>query len=228
MYRPILVSIGSVAALVASSMFAHGQGPARPAVSAPVAVTADVGTQRMTDALAVAVVENIGRQFATGDVTVQLGPVQVVEASERDRQLQGSGRLRIDGDSQWIAFRFAALYDTETTEVGTPRLQLARGPATAKADAALARKLQARVSSALAEEFAGQPVSWAPGATHATAATGRLLRLSGTGVADFGAEGRVDARVDALYDRVTGRWLHVRYELGEPAAGATQDAVAQA
>lgn len=227
MYRPILVSIGSVAALVASSMFAHGQGAVAPAAVSQAATSTEVGTQRMTDALAAAVIDSIGRQFATGDVTVQLGPVQVIEASERDRELRGTGRLRMDGDTRWIAFDFAALYDTETTEVGTPRLQLERGAAMAKADTALSRKLQAQVSSALAEEFVGQPVTWAPGVTTTTQPNGRLLRVSGTGVADFGVEGRVDARVEALYDRVTGRWLHVKYELGEPVALPVQDAVAR-
>ena len=220
MFRPVLVSLGGFAVLAAGSMLAGGHGPLAPASAAAMpaqaVANAESGTERMTDAVAAALVESIGRQFEAADVVVQLDRVRELVASERDRQLRGSGRLRLDGDSQWIGFEFAALYDTETGDVAPPRLQLERSLAAAQADAAMARKLEARVAAALAEEFAGQPVAWTQGVTTSTQPGGRFVRLSGAGVADFGAEGRVDARVEALYDRVAGRWIRVSYELGEP------------
>lgn len=216
MYRPILLTVGTVAALAAGSMLAHGRDAAVPVVgkAAPSARDAQgEGAERMNDALAAAVIGSISREFDTGDVTVQLGRVDVLPTSIRDRELRGTGRLRLDGDPQWIDFSFAALYDTENAEVTYPRLHLADSAQMSAADAALARSLQARVASALGAEFAGQPVAWTQGATTVAGAQGRFVRVRGSGVADFGIEGRVDARVEALYDRAAKRWLRVSYEL---------------
>ncbi len=216
MYRPVLLTFGTVAALAAGSMLAHGRDAAAPLVAGPVASAPEAprdGVERMNDALAAAVIGSISRQFDTGDVTVQLGDVDVLPTSIRDRELRGTGRLRIDGDPQWIDFSFAALYDTQNTEVTYPRLRLQGAAPASAADAALVRSLQAKVASALDAEFAGQPVAWTQGATTVSGPQQRFLRVSGAGVADFGSEGRVDARVEALYDRDTGRWLRVSYDL---------------
>lgn len=216
MYRPFLLTLGTVAALAAGSMLAHGRDAAPQLVATSAAPAPDArqeGAQQMNDALAAAVIGSISRQFDTGDVTVQLGKVDVVPTSVRDRELRGTGRLRIDGDLQWIDFSFAALYDTANTEVTYPRLKLGSVGSASAADTALAKSLQAKVASALGEEFAGQPVAWKQGTTMVAGTQGRFARVSGTGIADFGPEGRVDASVEALYDRTTKRWLRVSYEL---------------
>lgn len=215
MYRPALLTFGTIAALAAGSMLAHGRDAAPPRSATPSAA-AGAGTLRMDDALATAVIGTLSQQFDTSDVTVQLGRVDVSPTSVRDRELRGTGRVRIDGDAQWIDFRFAALYDTQTAEVTHPRLHLDAAPATAKAQAGLSRSLEAKVAAALREEFSGQPVAWSHGSTKVADTQGRYVRVTGTGVADFGAEGRVDARVEGLYDRIANRWLRVNYELGEP------------
>ena len=216
MYRPVFLTLGTVAALAAGSMLAHGRDAVPQLVAKSSAAAPDAGqegAQRMNDALAAAVIGSISRQFDTGDVTVQLANVDVVPTSIRDRELRGTGRLRIDGDPQWIDFSFAALYDTANTEVTYPRLKLGSVGSASAADAALAKSLQAKVASALDAEFAGQPVMWTQGTTMVAGTQGRFARVSGTGIADFGPEGRVDARVEALYDRSTQRWLRVSYEL---------------
>ncbi len=43
------------------------------------------------------------------------------------------------------------------------------------------------------------------------------MRVQARGTADFDAEGLTDARVDALYDRATGEWISLEYELGASA-----------
>lgn len=224
MYRPILLTVATAASLVAGSMIAHGRDGAAPVTARAVQAT-DAGS-RVDDAVAAAVIGSISGQFDTDDVTVQLADVNLVPSSVRDREVQGSGRLRIDGDAQWIPFRFAALYDTEIAEVSHPRLQLG-AVTTGAADARIAQGLQARVASALSAEFAGQPVSWTQRATRVSNGDQRFVRVTGTGLVDFGVEGQVDARVDALYDRHTGRWLRVSYELGEP-SGMSEAGVAVA
>lgn len=220
MYRPILLAVATLGSLAAGSMVAQGRDAPAPvvarAVAAPVETRPHVG-DAMNDALAAAVIGSISRQFDTADVTVQLGNVDVLPTSERDRELRGAGRLRIGGDPQWIDFRFAALYDTQALEVTLPRLQLGAAPvrSAGAADAGLARSLQAHVAQALGEEFSGQPVSWTQATTSVAPGGARFAHVRGSGVADFGVEGRVGASVDALYDRRTGRWLRVDYALGE-------------
>lgn len=204
-------------------MIAHGRDAAAP-VKARAIHTLDASAAArnvVDDAVAAAVIGSISGQFDTDDVTVQLGDVDVMPLSVRDREVQGSGRLRIDGDAQWIPFRFAALYDTEVAEVSQPRLQLGAAGTARAADADLAQSLQARVASAMATEFVGQPVSWTQGGASVSGGDARFVRVSCTGVADFGSEGQVDARVDALYDRRSGRWLRVSYELGQAVESPT-------
>ncbi|MFZ5656413.1 MAG: hypothetical protein ACOY37_05050 [Pseudomonadota bacterium] len=211
MHRPVLLTLATVATLAAGTMIAHGRDSASAVVAqaaAPAAVSA------IDDAVAAAVIGSISGQFDTDDVTVQLADVDAVPLSIRDRELRGSGRLRIDGHAQWIPFRFAALYDTQNAEVSQPRLQLGGAGAATTADASITRGLEAQVAQALTAEFAGQPVAWKQGATRVSTEDSRFVHVVGKGLADFGAEGRVDARVDALYDRRTGRWLRVSYELG--------------
>lgn len=229
MHRPVLLTLGTVVSLAAGSMLAHGRDAVAPSAAnvATAPDTRQAGAEQMNDALAAAVIGSIARQFDTGDVTVQLGKVDVVAMSIRDRELRGTGRLRIDGDPQWIGFRFTALYDTENTEVTYPRLRLDGASSATAADAALARSLQAKVASALDAEFAGQPVTWTQRATTVAGTPGRFVRVSGTGVADFGVDGQVDARVEALYDRTTRRWVRMSYELGpEQGVDAAGQAVA--
>jgi hypothetical protein len=218
MYRPILLTVATAASLVAGSMIAHGRDGVAPVASRALEATdARAGAaSRVDDAVAAALIGSISGQFDTDDVTVQLADVQLMPVSLRDREVQGAGRLRIDGDPRWIPFRFAALYDTVNAEVSQPRLRLGTAAVAGTADARIAEGLQARVARALAAEFAGQPVNWTQGATQVAAGDGRFVRVSGIGTADFGVEGQVDARVEALYDRESGRWLRVSYELGEP------------
>lgn len=168
----------------------------------------------MDAAIAAAVIGSITAQFRAPDVRVQLQGMEVRPASIQDRQVTGFGRLRIDGDSEWIPFKFAALYDTSSTEVSYPQLQLAGGTsAPVVARSSLARQFNAQVTSALASEFTGQQVRWT--LAHATSVgTGRFVRIDGDGSADFGSDGRTRAHVQGMFDTRTGQWTRVHYELG--------------
>lgn len=215
MFRSLILAVGSLTAVATGSMFANADGNApirqMPALSAP-APSADA----LDDGMAAAVIGSVARQFDTDDVTVTLDEVRIAPASVQDREVLGTGRLRIDGDGQWIPFRVAAIYDTASAEVTYPRLTIgAPAAAAAPADAVLARALDRQVSRALHAEFAGQPVSWMPGTATMAAHGQRFVHVQGQGVADFGPEGDVPARVDALYDSRSGRWLRVTYSLGD-------------
>lgn len=227
MYRPVLLTATAIAGLAAGSLIAQGRDtrvPRAPAVSQAQHVHAPA---RIDDALAAAVIRTVSDQFDTNDVTVQLGRMEVTPLSARDRGLHGNGRLRLDGGAQWIPFQFTALFDTELSEVSGTQLRLAgSGPARA-ADAGLARALSERMGRALKAEFPSQPVEWTQQVARVSGEDARFVHISGNGLVDFGAEGQVDAALEALYDRSTGRWLRVSYELG-PSAGDARTGAAVA
>lgn len=217
MFRPAMLAIATVALLGTGSLVAHGRGAEVAMVAKPdaPAVARAEAPAVIDDAVAAALIGSITREFDTANVTVQLADVQVQPLSVRDREVTGTGRVRIGGDPEWIDVRFTALFDTELAEVSQPRLQLgALDASRTTAPAAVSDRLEARMEAALDAEFAGQPVAWQPGRTEVSRAGGRLLRVSGNGVADFGVEGRVDAQVEGLYDTASRRFVNVRYELG--------------
>lgn len=217
MFRPILLTLTTAATLAAGSMIAHGRDSVDAPGASAGATTAHsplVSRERVSDAIATAVISSISRQFDTNDVTVKFDSVDVAPASVQDREVAGAGRLRLAGDPQWIPFRFAALYDTESTEVTHPRLHLGDDDVAGGSNAALGRSLESRVAAELKSEFAGQAVTWTLGETSVAAHGARFVHVVGTGVADFGLEGSVRTAVQGLYDREAGRWLRVNYELG--------------
>lgn len=232
MIRSILLTLGTMSTLAAGSLVTDGRGTAAPAPIAHAVSTGGTGLDRpdvVDDAVAAAVIGSIAAQFDTADVTVKLDDVAVIPASIQDREVRGEGRVRVGADGGWIPFRVTALYDAESTEVTYPRLVLgqAQGEAIA-ADASIVHSLDARVAKALRAEFADQPVAWSLDRATVTGGDARYLQVRGSGVADFGAEGSAQTQVDALYDRRTGQWLRVNYELGVPAEDAPAQAAAVA
>lgn len=215
MVRTFALSLLTVAMLAAGSMVA----PSRDAsAAAPATLQAAVPSIAVDDAVATAIIGSISAEFATDDVTVQLDRVRSEPVSERDRELQGGGRLRIAG-SDWVDFEFSALLDTETAEVTAPRIELASAARSSNASPALRAAFDRSVSAAIAREFAGQPVRWIGEGARVSGA-GRIVHVAGQGTADFGVEGTVPTRVTALYDTVARQWLRVSYELGAEAVPA--------
>ncbi|MGH8085605.1 MAG: hypothetical protein ACREPV_10065 [Lysobacter sp.] len=175
--------------------------------------------QAMDGAVAASVVGAISTQFGEREVAVRLDEVAVQPASVRDRSVNGAGRLRIGDDESWIPFRFDVLYDTRTASVSHPAITLGDGAASHEIalDSSLVRALGQRVDTALDREFAQQPVQLVVGRATTAEAGARYLLVEALGTADFADEGIVPAQVQALYDRQTGEWLRVDYELGTTA-----------
>ena len=180
------------------------------------------GDMAMDGAVAAAVIGAVSGEFGERRVEVKLDSVSVQPASLRDRDVSGHGRILIGENdtsdaSHWIPIQFKALYDTQTASVSRPTLVLGDGAAAAdevSLDSPLAVELGARVDAALAEEFAQQPAQMVVDRITTTAAGTRYLRVEALGTADFASEGTTAAQVNALYDRKTGQWLRVAYELG--------------
>lgn len=178
------------------------------------------GDRAMDEAVAAALIGAVSEQFGDdAPVAVQLDRLAVDPASLRDRNVSGEGRLRIGDDEGWIPFRFRALYDTAGASVSYPYLVLGDGGAAEPlaTDSGLARVLGAHVDRQLAREFTQQPVDLSLDRITAAPAGDHYLAVRAMGTAGFGGEGRTTARVHALYDRDSGRWLRVDYELGAAA-----------
>lgn len=186
------------------------------------------GDEAMDGAVAAAVIGAVSRQFGEHEVAVKLDKVAVAPASLRDRTVSGDGRLQIGGDPEWIAFQFAALYDTVGTTVSYPQLKIGGsldGQQPVAGNSKIAVSLANKVDIALRNEFPQQPVDMVMEHVTTSAAGKRYLQVRGVGTADFGAEGATAAQVEALYDRHSGQWLRVDYELGATSDWADSVAV---
>jgi hypothetical protein len=86
--------------------------------------------------------------------------------------------------------------------------------AAATVDPALAERLETEASRRLRQEFVNQPARLDIGRVQVREAGGYLALLA-DGQADFGAEGKADATVRALYDPRSGKWLRLDYDLGD-------------
>lgn len=233
-FTPLAFALLSAAGLLATA-FAAQQAPTASQAAAngasgpqveihgraigPAAQSRAEGDLAMDGAVAAAVIGAVSREFGERRVEVKLDSVSVQPASLRDRDVSGHGRILIgDSDaSRWIPIQFKALYDTHTASVSYPALVLGDGGAGAdevSLDAPLAVALGEKIDAALAEEFAQQPAQMVLDRITTTAAGTRYLRVEALGTADFASEGTTAAQVDALYDRRTGQWLRVAYELG--------------
>lgn len=179
--------------------------------------------ETINDVVAAAVIGAVTGQFDGSVVEVRLDAVDATPVGVRDSTVVGRGRLQLDGDGEWIPFQFQALYDTLQATAAFPQLVIGGEAAHEIAlDSTMARSLQARVEAGVESEFEQQSARFALKELRASEESGRYQRVSGVGVADFGAEGSTPAQVNALFDRKSGKWLRVSYELG-PAANWSSD-----
>ena len=172
--------------------------------------------QMIDDATAAALIGAISSQFDESNVVVKLDHVEAAPAGIIQRELQGAGRLQLGNDGTWIPFRFQALYDTEQSSVGNPKLTLgdmSSGQGTV-ADAAMAKTLTTAVAQRLHQEFAQQPVRLVLDSVRTVAAGKNYLQVQARGTASFGKEGATDADVHGLYDVRQNQWVQLGYELG--------------
>lgn len=218
----------AAAVLVAAGLFCSSAIAQRPApIQAQALQTPESrneGGQALNSAVAGALIGAISDQFAANKVEVTLDSVDVAPLSVRDRNVTGNGRLRINDDHEWIEMSFAALYDTANTSVSQPTLVLgdADGGDVLDLDSNLARRLDQKVNTALSSEFSQQPVQLLIERVTATAAGKRFVQVRALGTAEFTGEGTTPAQVSGLYDRDTGQWVRVNYELGTTSNWAEQ------
>jgi hypothetical protein len=209
----------------------------KPAVRKPIAALASdrspespaEGREALDGAVAGVVVGALTEQFGGRTVSVKLDKVDVLPSSVRDRIVSGEGRLQIEGDEDWIGFRFSTLYDTDVGNASYPDIVLggvANGEREVPNDTSLVRQLDDTVVTRLGKEFANQSVRLQLDRITTVEAGKRYLRISAIGIADFGRDGSTPAQVEALYDRRDSTWLRVNYELGPTANREHEGALA--
>lgn len=211
----LTLALVSLCGLAVASVVGQRSGALQPLPIEPLQTRSD--PDRVLDStVTAAVTAGVSRQFGDSRVDVRLDRLDVQPASIRDRIVAGHGRLRLGQDRAWIPFRFEALYDTESAAVSAPRLALgeSRPQQEAGGDSGIARALAARVGSELRDEFAQQRFDLRIDRLVTQRAGERLMQVRGHGTVDFGPDGEAGARIEALYDPMEGRWLHVSYELG--------------
>jgi hypothetical protein len=208
--------------LLGSGMLPAATAQASNPVPVPTAPTSAVGgTEAINGAVAGVLITALAEQFGGRSVSIMLDRVNVQPASIRDRIVNGEGRARIEGDEDWIGFRFSTLYDTTFNSAAYPDITLGgvtSGERDVPNDTTLVRELDDRVVERLGQEFTGQVVRLQLDRITTVEAGSRYLRINASGIADFGAEGTSPAQIEALYDRRGKAWLRVNYELG-PGAG---------
>lgn len=172
----------------------------------------------MHDAAGAAIVATLRSQFEGRDVEFKLSGMAADRVSLRDVALAGDGRIRIGG-AGWLPIHFEALYDTHTGTVLSPAITLDRNPS-APPDTPTAG-LDSAVADAIGEEFASQDVAFELDSAWRTGGSERFAVVDGEGVAQFAGEGGAEVRLQAVYDLVDERWIHVAYALGgEPVPAA--------
>lgn len=226
----------AIVTITAGSLLAVATA-AQPTTNGPKAITATAldrtpqsrveAMQGIDAAIAAALIGAITQQFDERTIQVKLDHVDSTPTSIAQRDVHGTGRVKIGEDARWIPIAFSTLYDTTDASVGFPSLTLgatAEGnPVPSSAD--ISRDLADEVGRRLGSEFASQRVQFDLDQVRVSHVGGRYLLVDANGTTDFGSEGRTATGVHALYDPRRDQWLRVSYELGPTANRADSDAV---
>jgi hypothetical protein len=202
-----LVGIHNDPALRAASH--EGAAPAQaqpdpPAAPGSLALRADVQA---------ALLARVRRDLDDPDATLTLGRFVVSRPSLRMLEAQGDGEVAMAG-SDALPVRVEATYDLidhrlDTVDYSVATQETAATPAPAPVRAALARRIDAK----LAGEFRGQPVHFSLVSVDQVDYGRHRTLMTGSGLTDFGAEGRAYTPFVATLDKHTGELVDLRYDL---------------
>ena len=197
-----------------------GQAMAQTTARGPDQISTVKRSQDLDRTIAVALIGAISGQLGGRAVDMRLDSVDIEPVKTRNREIRGTGGVRIDGDDAWVGFRFLLVYDSERRVAGYPEVSLAgvsAGERNIPNDASLVRQLETKVIAALSKQFRKQSISLRLDRIATVQSGSQYLRINADGLAYLGAEGSKDMTIEALYDRSSGRWLRLHYGLGEDA-----------
>lgn len=204
------------ASAIAAQQAATQSAAASASVEAAAATPAEaVLAMQVQDAAAAAVIAALRAQFQQRDIELRIDDLQGEQVSLRDMQLQGQGRIRIEGSQAWLPVRFRALYDTATATMLSPAVTLDRtSAAVAPAEGGLPTGLlDDAVTRQLAEEFASQRIDFDLAQARVTGGDARYALVEGGGVATFEGEGEAPVSLQAVFDRAQQAWVRIDYRM---------------
>lgn len=216
------------ASAIAAQQVASKAGSGEGAATAIAEAEGEALAIQVQDATAAAVIAALRAQFQQRDVELRLDHLHGEEASLRDLQLSGHGRIRIEGSQAWLPVRFQALYDTATATVLSPAVTLDRNTATTVPGAGIpTASLDRAVTERLSAEFDAQRVDFDLATARVTGGDARYALVEGGGVASFAGEGEAAVQLQAVFDREQQAWVRVDYRMdGESFADRPADFVA--
>lgn len=212
-----------------------GQGSPRPAVieakpirDAAKPMSRAEGREAADAAVAGALVGLANEQFGGERIQIKLDSLDMRAISPRDREVAGIGQLKVGNDQDWLAFRYRALYDTETQTAASPAITLGStdtGGGDVAPDDALAQALTHAATEQLRGEFPDQKVAIDLSKIQRQK-SGRYERFIAVGDVRFDRDPATKAAIEGLYDPARKRWLRVNYELGDTAGWQFHDGTA--
>ncbi len=170
------------------------------------------GVQAINDATAAAVIGALEARFAGHGVQFRLGAVRSERVSLRDIALHGSGQIRFGNATDWLPITFDALYDSTSQVVESPAILLGASTTPSSAQTLPLQRLQADVARRMNAEFASQSVAFDLEHTSIVGGDGRRVIVNANGTARFDKEDAAPVEVQAIYDRVSNRWIDASYE----------------
>lgn len=163
-------------------------------------------------------------------VVMRLENVAVRPNGMYARTISGVGSLCIEGQQDWMGFRFQAAYDTRLDRTDFPEVSIggiAAGEHEVPNDPMLVRALDERVALAMTTDQRLPAVRLQLDRIVTVEAGTRYLNIHAEGLADFGAGGAFATRIEGFYDRLRNEWLRVHYELDDTAGSAMAPLVAR-
>ncbi len=170
------------------------------------------GVQAINDATAAAVIGALETRFTGQGVEFRLGEVRSERVSLRDIALHGSGEIRFGKATDWLPITFDALYDSTSQVVESPAILLGASRTPSSAQALPLQGLQADVARRMNAEFSAQLVAFDLEHTSIVGGDGRRVIVNANGMARFDKEDAAPVQVQAIYDRVSSRWIDATYE----------------
>ena len=166
---------------------------------------------KVDDALIGAVIEAIVSQLDGRAVEMKLDAVE-----QHADEFSGSGKLRIEGEEEWMGFRFRMPRDYRIVGPGDAKIDIggvSSGERDLPNDPRLVSMLESEILTALSRLPATTSVHLHFDQIETLEAGASYRRIDTTGIAYFGRDNGRTIRIEGLYDQHKNAWLYTHYWL---------------
>jgi hypothetical protein len=191
----------------------------RPALdtASPAVQTRSRDRPALEKAVAGVVVGALATQFDGRAIEARFGAIDDQPGDAGRRVISGEGQMRFAGDWAWIGFTFRTQYDVLLGQAAAPELVLGAGAEARPVpnDTAVVQDLDDALVQALRSDLTFASIRLQLDRIESVEAGQGYLLIDAWGLADFGRDGSSKIRIAAFYDRRSGQWLQLHYDLGE-------------